>query len=68
VIKSDGSPGIPLPSRSERVVHLVAVAAGGKREVPFGGGGREGDYIHVLDEFALREIFGELVSFHSLSR
>jgi hypothetical protein len=43
VIRSDGSHGIPLPSRSERVIHLVAVAAGGKREVPFGGGDHEGD-------------------------
>jgi len=60
VIKSDGSLGIPLPPRSERVVHLMAVAAGGKREVPFGGGDHQGDYVHVVDEFALREIFSEL--------
>jgi hypothetical protein len=60
VTKSDGSPGIRLPPRRERIVHLVAVAAGGKREVPFGGGASDGDYVHVLDEFALREIFTEL--------
>lgn len=60
VIRSDGSIGVQLPPASDRVVHLVAVAAGGKREVPFTGGGKDGEYVHVLDEAALRAIMSEL--------
>lgn len=60
VIRSDGSLGIRLPPAADRIVHLVAVAAGGKREVPFGGGAADDEYVHVLDEVALREIFAEL--------
>jgi hypothetical protein len=60
VVRSDGSPGIPLANTDARQVHLVAVAAGGRRKVPFAGGVKDGQYVHVLDEFALREILGEL--------
>lgn len=60
VIRSDGTTGVQLPPASERVIHSIAVAAGGNREVPFGGGSRDGEYIHVLDEVALREILAEL--------
>lgn len=60
VIRSDGSVGIRLPPTQDRIIHSIAVAAGGRREVPFGGGARDGDYVHVMDEVALREILGEL--------
>lgn len=60
VIRSDGSLGVRLPVDADRVVHLIAVAAGGKREVPFGGGVSNGHYVHVIDEIALREILTEL--------
>jgi hypothetical protein len=60
VIRSDGSDGIRLPPPNERIVHSIAVAAGGRREVPFGGGTRDTDYVHVMDEMALRAILGEL--------
>lgn len=60
VIRSDGADGIRMPPASERIVHSIAVAAGGNREVPFGGGTRDGEYVHVLDEKALREILAEL--------
>jgi hypothetical protein len=60
VIKSDGSSGVRLPPPAERIVHSIAVAAGGNREVPFGGGFRDGEYVHVIDEVALRAILGEL--------
>jgi len=60
VIRSDGSLGINLPPLEHRQVHLIAVAAGGRREVPFSGGARDGRYVHVLDEVALRAILGEL--------
>ncbi|MGE0869299.1 MAG: YecA family protein [Kofleriaceae bacterium] len=62
VTKDDGTLGIDLPPPEERIVHLVAVAAGGNREIPFAGGQKGDDdaYVHVLDEFALREILKEL--------
>ena len=60
VIRSDGSPGIELPALDERHFHLIAVAVGGRRQVPFSGGARNGQYVHVLDEIALRAILGEL--------
>ncbi len=61
VIRHDGSDGVDLPPVEGRRVHLVAVAAGGKRSVPFGSGGKDsGDYVHVIEEEALQEILGEL--------
>ncbi|HEY1696045.1 MAG TPA: hypothetical protein VGG39_27950 [Polyangiaceae bacterium] len=72
VIRADGTDGIDLPDRDQRRIHLVAVACGGKRSVPFSGGDRDGNgYVHVLEEEALREILGELDTaddFFSLSR
>ena len=50
-----------MPPVETRRVHLVAVAAGGKREVSFTGGGPDDSgYVHVLDEEAFREILSEL--------
>jgi hypothetical protein len=60
VRKEDGSEGVRLPPLGDRRVHLVAVAAGGNREVPFAGGVRDGGYVHVIDEIALREVLKEL--------
>ena len=61
VLRSDGTDGIALPTIENRRVYLVAVAAGGERTVPFAGGQKPGaDYVHVVDEFALREILREL--------
>jgi hypothetical protein len=61
VVRHDGAAGIELPAVEKRRVYLVAVAAGGKRRVPFAGGGRDGGrYVHVMEAEALREILGEL--------
>lgn len=60
VVRQDGSDGISLPPIDARQVHLVAVAAGGNRRIPYSGGVKEAGYVHVIDEFALREILGEL--------
>jgi len=60
VIRCDGSQGIQLPSLNDRYVHLIAVAVGGRRQVPFSGGVKNYVYVHVLDEVALRAILGEL--------
>lgn len=61
VVRHDGSHGIDLPPPGARRIHLVAVAAGGKRRVPFAGGSAEGGlYIHAIEAEALNEILGEL--------
>lgn len=60
VIRQDKALGIALPSVEARKVHLVAVAAGAERTVPFAGGQLEPGSVHVMDEFALRIILGEL--------
>ena len=60
VIRHDGSPGLSLVPPGERRVHLVAVAAGSDRSVPFAGGGDNESYVHVMDETAFRTILGEL--------
>jgi hypothetical protein len=62
VIRVDGTDGIDLPPIEKRRIHLVAVAAGGQRSIPFvAGGDRNGDgYVHVIEEEALHDILGEL--------
>ena len=57
VVRHDGSHGIDLPPPGARRIHLVAVAAGGKRRVPFAGGSAEGGhYVHAMEAEALNEI------------
>jgi hypothetical protein len=60
VIRKDGSPGLPLPAKSVRRVHRVAVALGsqGKAPLVFGDFGR--GFVHVFDEKSLAIIMGEL--------
>jgi len=61
VVRHDGSDGVVLPPAEDRRVHLVAIAVGGNRRIPFAGGGNgSGSYVHVMDEEALRDILGEL--------
>jgi hypothetical protein len=61
VIRADGSRGIDLPPVEKRRVHLIAVAAGGDRSVAFSSGNKTSSaYVHVVDEFTLRAILGEL--------
>lgn len=60
VIRSDGSPGIKLPSREVRKIHRVAVAIGdqGKAPIRFGDFGK--GFVHVFDKTSLNAIMGEL--------
>ncbi len=60
VIRSDGSPGIKLPSREVRRIHRVAVALGdqGKAPIRFGDFGK--GFVHVFDKTSLNAIMGEL--------
>jgi hypothetical protein len=51
VVQKDGSPGLNLPLRDQRVYHRIAVAFGGRREVPFSSSDNsDGEFYHVLDE------------------
>ena len=57
MIRADGTARIDFPANSMRRTYLVAVAAGAERTIPFAGGMMGDDqYVHVLDEFALKEI------------
>lgn len=50
VIQKNGSKGLKLPLASARVYHRVAVAFGGKREVPISSPVEEDEFYHILDE------------------
>jgi len=51
VIKKDGTSGLPLPPLPRRVYHRIAVAFGGRREVPIRSHVEKGEGVfHVLDE------------------
>ncbi|MDS3861971.1 hypothetical protein RIF25_14295 [Thermosynechococcaceae cyanobacterium BACA0444] len=50
VIQKDGSQGLKLPLQGERIYHRIAVAFGGKREVPISSHAEEDEFFHVLDE------------------
>jgi hypothetical protein len=51
VMRRDGSLGLKLPSKDQRIYHNIAVACGGKREVPFTSSEDEsGKFYHVMDE------------------
>ncbi len=60
VVRKDGTRGLPLPEASERRVHRVAVALGGKGKVwkSFGDFGK--GFVHVFDERSLEIVMGEL--------
>jgi hypothetical protein len=60
VIRHDGTPGLSLVSSDKRHIHLVAVAAGSDRSVPFKGGGDGENYVHAMDEHSFRIILREL--------
>lgn len=51
VIDKNGEPGLPLPPVERRKYHRIAVAFGGKGDVPIGSGDNEDEsFVHVLDE------------------
>jgi hypothetical protein len=58
VIRSDGSPGLPLPS--PRRIHRVAVAAGGGRQMPIESHDFGKGFVHVFDEASFAAVLGEL--------
>jgi hypothetical protein len=53
VVAKDGTEGLPLPTLEQRVYHRIAVAFGGRREVPItSSGAKDEPFVHVLDERA----------------
>ena len=50
VVQKDGSQGLTLPLASERIYHRLAVAFGGKREVPISSSFEDNQFFHILDE------------------
>ena len=51
VIGKDGAEGLPLPPLERRIYHRIAVAFGGRREVPIKSGSGDNDpFVHVFDE------------------
>src|SRR3989442_513982 len=60
VVRRDGSLGIALPDLISRRVHRVAVALGGRGDVPVHMGDLGKGHIHVLTEESLGTVLGEL--------
>lgn len=51
VVTKDGKQGLPLPPMEQRVYHRIAVAFGGRREVPISSSCiKDEAFVHVLDE------------------
>ena len=51
VVKKDGTRGLPLPPSTRRIYHRIAVAFGGRREVPISSRTEKGEGVyHVFDE------------------
>lgn len=60
VIRSDGSPGLPLPPLPSRRTHRIAVAFGSRGQVPIGDQQSSGGFVHVMNEEGLQAILSEL--------
>jgi hypothetical protein len=60
VIRKDGSPGWKLPTAGLRKTHRIAVAFGGRGEVPISSGDLGKGYVHVMTENGFTEILTEL--------
>lgn len=53
VVAKDGTQGLPLPPTERRVYHRIAVAFGGRREIPISSSCiKDEAFVHVLDERA----------------
>lgn len=51
VIAKDGEKGLPLPPKKGRIYHRIAIAFGGRREIPIVTYSSENDsFVHIFDE------------------
>jgi len=60
VIRNDCTPGLRLPPPEIRRIHRIAVAIGGKGEVPIKSGKLGSGYVHVMTESGFEDILTEL--------
>ncbi|VTR93428.1 Uncharacterized protein OS=Smithella sp. SCADC GN=ER57_12580 PE=4 SV=1 [Gemmata massiliana] len=60
VVRKNGLPGLRLPPLEIRRVHRIAVAIGGKGEVPIKSGDLGKGYVHVLTERGFEDQLTEL--------
>lgn len=60
VTRRDGTRGLPIPPKERRRVFRLAIALGGRGEVPIFGGRSRGGFLHVFNESALDRVLGEL--------
>jgi hypothetical protein len=60
VVRKDGSPSLRLPPAETRRVHRIAVAIGGKSEVPIKSSNFGKGYVHVLTERGFEDLLTEL--------
>ncbi|OWK45157.1 hypothetical protein FRUB_01488 [Fimbriiglobus ruber] len=60
VVRKDGSLGLRLPPLETRRVHRIAVAIGGKGEVPIKPGDLGKGYVHILTERGFEDLLTEL--------
>ena len=57
---ANGNKGLPLPDRSCRKIYRIAVALGGKGEIPICFGDFGKGFVHVFDELSFDAIIKEL--------
>lgn len=60
VTNKDGGMGLPLPPPDRRQTHRVAVALGGRGEVPLVSGDLGKGYVHILTDESLELVLREL--------
>src|SRR5882672_8554777 len=60
VIQGDGLPGLPLPPVTQREMHRIAVAFGGRNEVVITSGDFGKGFVHVMTERSFLDILREL--------
>lgn len=60
VIRNDGSPGLKLPAPRDRRLHRIAVAFGGREEVPIVSADDDKGFVHVMNEGTFQEVLTEL--------
>ena len=67
VKRRDGTPGLPLPARSDRRIHRIAVACGSQGAVLTSSGDFGKGFVHVLTEEGFFNVLGELDTIHDFA-
>ena len=60
VFKSNGNPGLPLPSLSARLIHRISISLGSKALLPLYMGDFGKGYVHVFEEETFMVLMHEL--------